>query len=201
MKITWYGHSCFKIETDAGSVILDPFQDGTVPGYAPLRLCADLVLCSHEHSDHNGRSCVEISGEPCAVKVDKIETWHDDARGAKRGKNTIHSLSAEDMRLIHLGDLGCALTEKQVETLKDADALLIPIGGYYTIDTEQALAIAEQLRPRVVIPMHYRDARHGFPVISTADAFRDACYHPVEYAGNTFELSRETEPQTAFLTI
>ena len=52
MELIWNGHSCFTVNTNEGTVVLDPFEDGKVPGYKPLRLKADLVLCSHEHADH-----------------------------------------------------------------------------------------------------------------------------------------------------
>ena len=55
MKITWNGHSCFTLSTSDGTVVMDPYEDQSVPGYQALKLTADLVLCSHEHSDHNGR--------------------------------------------------------------------------------------------------------------------------------------------------
>lgn len=201
MKLTWYGHSCFLIETGDTSLVLDPYGDGSVPGFGPLRLKADAVLCSHEHTDHSARHCVELSGNPCHVRVEKIATWHDEVQGAKRGPNTVHIVFSEGLKIVHLGDLGCALTEAQITALKAPDALLIPVGGFYTIDTEQALAIAGQLEPRVVIPMHYRDQTHGYSVISTADAFRAACRNPVDYPGNSLELTEETEAQTAFLTL
>ena len=54
MKLTWLGHSCFKMESNGYTIILDPYEDGYVPGLAPVRETADAVFCSHEHSDHNG---------------------------------------------------------------------------------------------------------------------------------------------------
>lgn len=58
MKLTWLGHSCFIIESQGYRIVLDPYQDGSVPGLAPVRAEADLVLCSHGHSDHCGIECV-----------------------------------------------------------------------------------------------------------------------------------------------
>ncbi len=59
MKLTWIGHSCFKIENDQCSVVLDPYSPGSVPGLLPAAAQADLVICSHEHGDHNGREQIE----------------------------------------------------------------------------------------------------------------------------------------------
>ena len=198
MKILWHGHSCFEVVTRDGTVVLDPYGDGTVPGYGPLALKADQVLCSHEHGDHNNRAGITLSGSNCGVDVEMLASFHDDAKGAKRGRNLIYILSAEGMRVAHLGDLGCELNESQIELLKGVDVLMIPIGGFYTIDTEQALEIVAQLEPRVTIPMHYRDETHGFDVISTAELFRQRAYHPVDIEAE-LEVDPSTERQTAFM--
>ena len=174
MKITWIGHASFKIEQDGYTIITDPYADGSVPGLKPLRDKANLVLCSHEHGDHNARSLVQI--EPagdCPIRITKIETWHDDVKGAKRGPNTIHILEAGGVKAAHLGDLGCGLEPEQIKQLKGLTVCMIPVGGHYTIDGEQAAALIRELNPRTVIPMHYRDdeAGFGFNVISTVEPF------------------------------
>ena len=131
MKLTWNGHSCFTLETAEGSVVLDPYADGSVPGLAPLRLTADTVLCSHRHRDHNAREVVTLTGKTPTFGVETISTFHDPEQGALRGENTIHIISAEGMRFAHLGDLGCELTARQMDQLHRVDVLMIPVGGYY----------------------------------------------------------------------
>ena len=199
MEIIWNGHSCFTIKTQEGNVVLDPYEDGKVPGLGALRLEADAVLCSHEHSDHSFRAGVSLSGKPCGVKVETVPSWHDDACGKKRGPNTIHVLHAEGMKLVHLGDLGTELNREQIKVLSEPDVLLIPIGGYYTIDAAQALQIVEQLHPRITIPMHFRRGKIGYDVIATPDEFLTHCLNVVEYPGNTLTADRETPAQTAVL--
>ena len=134
MKLIWNGHSCFTLATEAGTLVIDPYEDGSVPGLSPLHLEADAVYCSHEHRDHGNRAAVALSGKPCAVEVEELATWHDEVQGAKRGPNTMRIFSAEGLRVAHLGDLGCGLTPEQAEALSGLDALLIPVGGFYTID-------------------------------------------------------------------
>ena len=141
MKIIWNGHSCFTVETTDGTLVLDPYADGSVPGFGPLRLKADRVLCSHGPSDHGAVSCVTLSGRPCTIEVGEIHTWHDNVQGKKRGANTVYVMSAEGMKIAHLGDLGCALTEEQTALRSGLDALMIPVGGFYTIDAEQAMEL------------------------------------------------------------
>ena len=174
MKLTWIGHSCFKVESNGYSIITDPYEDGYVPGLKPLRESADMVLCSHEHGDHNARSLVEIrEGQQCPFTIEKIETFHDDAKGAKRGPNTIYILEAEGVRVAHLGDLGCELEEDQIQKLKNLDVCLIPVGGHFTIDGKQAASLVRLIQPRLVIPMHFKDekAGFGFDIISGVDVF------------------------------
>lgn len=190
MKLTWYGHSCFRLESPSGSVIFDPYADGFPRGLRlPDGLTADLVLCSHEHEDHNARERVALTGRVPALSVERIPCWHDDAEGRKRGPNTIHIVVMDGLRVAHLGDLGCPLTDAQLRALGKPDALMLPVGGFFTIGPEDASRLADASGARVVIPMHYRGEGWGLPEIGTADAFlalrRDAELLP----GNTFELT------------
>ena len=105
------------------------------------------------------------------------------------------------MKLVHLGDLGTELNREQIETLAAPDVLLIPIGGYYTINAAQALEIVEQLRPRVTVPMHFRRGGVGYDVIATPDEFLSRCPNVVEYPGNTLTVDKETPAQTAVLQL
>ena len=171
MKITWYAHSCFLVETADGSAVLDPYAPGSVPGLSLPPLEADLVLCSHEHSDHNYRDGVKRSGQETKLHIERIETFHDEKQGALRGPNTIHVLEAEGLRLAHLGDLGHMLSEEQIAALGRVDILLIPVGGYFTIGPDTAAELAEKLRPAITVPMHYRGAGFGYEVIGPVEDF------------------------------
>ena len=174
MKIEWLGHSCFLIESKGYRIVLDPYADGSVPGYEPIRVEADEVLCSHEHADHSGISSVTIrKGAASPFTVKKLPSYHDGSKGAFRGENTIHILDDGEYRIAHLGDLGCRPEPKQMEILKGLDILLIPVGGFYTIGGEQAASLAVQLRPKVCIPMHYRGDSFGYEEIHTANEFLD----------------------------
>ena len=196
MKITWHGHSCFTIDTAQGSVTVDPFQDNYVPGLGVIRPVSDAVFCSHGHGDHHGVDAVQLTGKECGVGVETVSTFHDEVEGAKRGTNLIHIFSAEEMKVIHLGDLGCELTGKQIAALADPDVLLIPVGGFYTIDAKQARAIIDQLNPRVVIPMHYKGQGFGFDVIASVDDFLSLWEGTVKVLeGNTAEVTADTPAQ------
>ena len=199
MLLKWNGHSCFSVETDAGTVVFDPYKDGKVPGLGPLRLTADAVFCSHEHDDHNARDRVILSEREPGFSVEVIPCCHDDKMGILRGKNNIHILSAEGMRVAHLGDLGHKLRGRALDSLRGVDVLLIPVGGCYTIDAPTAKEIVDAVRPRVVVPMHYRLGEMGFNELSELSAFTDLCDNVVEYDTNTLEITADTPAQTAVL--
>ena len=200
MNLIWNGHSCFTLETAEGSVVFDPYRDGSVPGLSPIRLTADLVLCSHDHRDHGARELVGLTGRTPSFSVETISTFHDPEGGALRGPDTIHIVAAEGMRLAHLGDLGCIPTPEQLDRLRGLDVLLIPVGGYYTIDASQAQKLAEELKPRIVVPMHYRSDTFGYEVIARLEDFLALRSDVVRYPGSALELTPHTPAQTAVLT-
>jgi len=200
MKLIWNGHACFTIATAQGTAVLDPYEDNYVPGLAPLKLTADKVLCSHGHRDHGAVDVVALTGNEPSFAVETISTFHDPEQGALRGPNTIHIISAEGLRVAHMGDLGCELTQEQIDKLQGLDAVIIPVGGFYTIDAAQAKAVTEQLKPRVIIPIHYRSETFGFPVLAEVGDFLSLCDNVVRYEGNTLELTADTPAQTAVLT-
>lgn len=203
MKITWIGHACFKIESNEFTLVLDPYEDGYVPGLKPLRECADMVLCSHEHGDHNARHLVEITkGQSCPFTITTIDTFHDDVQGAKRGPDTIHIIDDGNYRIAHFGDLGCELEEDQIRQLKNLDVCMIPVGGHYTIDGKQAAELVSLIKPRIVIPMHYRDdkAGFGFDVISTVDVFVENMGSVTRLDKSTLSMDALPEAQAVILT-
>lgn len=169
MIISWHGQSCFQISSSQGknnkvSVVIDPFDKET--GLKVPKLQADVVLVSHDHHDHNNVKAV--SGDPFVIKdpgeydlkgvfIQGIAGFHDDSQGSQRGRSTIYTIDTEEMRICHLGDLGQKeLTSDQLDTINEVDILMIPVGGTYTIDANEATKVIAQIEPRTVIPMHYR---------------------------------------------
>ena len=116
MRITWLGHACFLLEQDGYRVVIDPFRD--VPGFRDVSVEADMVLCSHGHFDHAHTDGITLrEGGENPFTVETVETFHDEAGGALRGKNTVHILHAGGLKVVHLGDLGHRLTEEQADVL------------------------------------------------------------------------------------
>ena len=163
MKITWLGHSCFKIESDGYSIVIDPYEDDSVPGLGPVREKANKVLCTHGHSDHNAEHNVEVlpAAEP-KISVIDFETYHDDAEGTKRGTTKVFLFDDGKSRVAHLGDVGCELTDAQKSLLAGVDVLLIPVGGFYTIGPREAAYLTLELDAKYTVPMHYRSKEDAF---------------------------------------
>lgn len=202
MTVTWLGHSCFKVESGGYSIVLDPYADGNVPGLSYLRDEANLVLNSHSHDDHAGKRVIKYVKETVAspFRIEKLLTFHDEMEGALRGENLIHILDDGSFRAAHLGDIGCGLTQEQTERLKGVDVLMIPVGGYYTIDAGKAKKIVDQLSPRVVLPMHYRSEKFGYEVLAPVEEYLSLCYDVMYYQDNTMDITERTPTQTSVLT-
>lgn len=174
MLITCHGHSEFYLEgADGFCLLTDPF-DASV-GYPMGQYSCDAVTVSHSHGDHNfidkalgAPTIVDSEGVwkiAPDVTVTAIPSVHDDQGGAKRGKNLIMKIEMEGLTLAHLGDQGCPLTEEQLTALGKIDILMLPVGGFFTIDAAQALDICLALRPKVILPMHYKtQANQDWPI-------------------------------------
>ena len=194
MKITYLGHSCFKFEKDGFAMIIDPYKAGSVPGYAPLKENANQVLSSHKHADHFGLSEVKlaVTRADTPFMISFIETFHDDKNGALRGCNNVIIVDVDGLRLVHMGDIGCELSDEDIEKIKDCDVLLIPVGGVYTIAAAQAKAYVGKLNPKIPIPMHYRGEGFGYDEIGTVDEFTKL-FEQVQEEGSELELEGRPE--------
>ncbi len=200
MKLTWLGHACFQIEQDGYVLVIDPYANGTVPGLKDVRTSAHKVLCSHGHSDHAGKETVEMLPQVEEIlHVEAMDTFHDDANGILRGPNKVFVISDGAQKVAHLGDLGCDLTEDQKVKLKNLDVLLVPVGGFYTINGVQAAGIVKELSPKIVIPMHYRDDSFGFDKISTVDVFADAMGSVSRTDVSTIDMQKAYDAQVLIL--
>lgn len=178
MKIKWLGHASFLITSDTGAkIVTDPYTPGARLSYGEIKETADAVTVSHDHGDHNNVAAVQ--GNPQIVRgtakvkgipFKSIATHHDASAGKERGNNTVICFEVDGMRVCHLGDLGRQLTDKEIAELGKIDILLVPVGGFYTIDAKGATEVGNKLAPKVIIPMHFQNEKCAFP-ISGVDEF------------------------------
>lgn len=179
MNVNWLGHSCFLITSEVGlRVITDPYSVGGGIDYSPIKETADIVVVSHDHFDHNAVSAVP--GKPAVVRGSDtrtvggvrfrgVATYHDTSQGKQRGANTVFCFTLDDIKLCHLGDLGHLLSQAQIDEIAAVDILFVPTGGFYTIDAASASTVCDQLRPKVIIPMHFKTPKCDFPISGVED--------------------------------
>jgi len=208
MKVKWLGHACFLFTSDDGTrVMTDPYKPGAFGcDYRPPAEKADIVTVSHEHDDHN--NVADVKGDPQVVrgtgvhKVKGVEfkgvaTSHDQASGAQRGSNVVFCFTLDGVRVCHLGDLGHELSDKTVGEIGVVDVLLVPVGGNFTIDAGVADLVANSLRPKFVIPMHFQTERcPNFPV-ATAEGFRKLRQRARALSESEIEIEKDKLPAEA----
>lgn len=171
LKITWHGHACFEISTGKSNIVFDPYEENYVPGIKMPRLTADMVISSHLHRDHYAPGMVLLTGnEPDAV-ITQIPCFHDEALGKKRGENLISVVETDGFRVCHMGDIGHMLSTEQIDAIGKLDILMIPVGGFYTVDAATAKEIYDALKPKMVIPMHYKGVGKGLQNVAPVDDF------------------------------
>ncbi len=197
-KITWFGHAAFKIEIGGSTVLIDPWLDGnpTSPVKASEVAKVDIVYVTHDHNDHLGDSfniCkrtkatfvaaselgdfaqesgvqnvvdlnigggVQIKG----VRIFVVQAIHTASKGAPTGV----VIEGGGKAVYHAGDTTVFGDMRLIRELYSPDVVLIPIGGYYTMGPTEATEAVKILKPKTVIPMHYKT----FPVLAqSADEF------------------------------
>ncbi len=182
MDIISLGHSSFRFKGKSASVVTDPY-DPKMVGLKYSGVEGDIVTVSHNHHDHNQASLVKnakktVAGpgeyEIMGVSILGFASYHDDAKGEKRGQNTIFVFEMDDLRLCHLGDLGHELSEDLIEALGDIDVLFVPVGGEFTLGPEAAVRVVQAVEPAITIPMHYQEpgiSQENFKALAPVEAF------------------------------
>lgn len=155
-KLTYFGHSCFNFDNGYFSITIDPYKNNSVPNLnIDKKIKSNMVLCSHFHDDHYGLENIDLIDSSYQIKVDKINSKHDKENGKLRGENVIHVIFMNNLKIVHLGDLGDINSIENISAIKNADVLLVPINGYYTISSYEAYELINKINPKIIIPMHY----------------------------------------------
>lgn len=177
MRIEWLGHSAFKLTSDEGvAVLTDPYDPNCYAGtlrYRPIQDKVQIVTVSHNHPDHAfpqglPGAPVILTTQPRYthgdIRAESFPAFHDDAEGKKRGEIRVFVFRISGITVGHCGDLGAIPPPTTLTALKNLDVLLVPIGGTFTIDADQALELIRQATPSCVIPMHYKTQQCGFDI-------------------------------------
>jgi L-ascorbate metabolism protein UlaG (beta-lactamase superfamily) len=162
MRITWLGHSSFRIHAADKVIYIDPFwgDDYAEP--------ADFILVTHDHQDHNqvdkveeNVTCRAIEGEVDET-IDGIQFKSVPAYNVTRfrspgkpfhpkGFGCGYLITAEGKTVYHAGD-----TDRipEMSGLRP-DVALLPVGGTFTMDLEEAKLAAKDIGAKRTVPMHY----------------------------------------------
>jgi len=172
VEIRWFGHSFFQMTSGSGTkIITDPFGP---MGYPMPEVWPHIVTVGREHRNHNN---VELArGNPIVLRGLKEGTsdWNDiqltfrdvliyNVPVHQRGymeyerslKGAAFVFEMDGMCILHAGDVSEPFNEDQLQFIGHIDILMVPIGGTYTAGPQEAKQIIDQLKPKIVLPMHY----------------------------------------------
>jgi L-ascorbate metabolism protein UlaG (beta-lactamase superfamily) len=206
MKLRYLGHAAFELDlADGRRIVFDPYEAESYDGalaFGPISGPHDIAVVSHDHPDHRFEGVVsqaaavwDRAGETdiSGVRITSIPTFHDETEGSERGTNLISIVEADGVRVAHLGDLGHAITKADAPALEGVDVMIVPIGGYFTIDAAVAKAVVEEFSPKIVVPMHYKSDKCGFPIAPVED-FTMLMGEFKEAGGSELELTADSLP-------
>ena len=202
LQIRWHGHACFEI-TDDVTLVTDP-HDGKSIGIPAPSVSGDIILVSHDHYDHNSVKSVEKPGSKVVtderkrtisnIEIKGVPSFHDEQQGEKRGRNIIYKFIVDSISFCHLGDLGHTIDAETAKKIGDVDILFIPVGGTFTIDAEGAWKVIDVIKPKIIIPMHYKIGGLSLP-IAGLDNFLEKSNYKVIRVGNEIDIEKEELPE------
>lgn len=205
MEIQWLGHACFKISDQGYSVVIDPYNYRYTEGYPELHTEADKILVSHEHYGHNCREAVKLSGkgeEGNPFRITSFPVDHDSVGGIMRGQCLVHVIESGGVKIAHMADIGTQLNGGEISRLADLDAILVTAGSLTGLPSQEIWRMFEELFPRILIPMHYRDGNRGARRLETVrdlvNYFEDPSF-AVKYDTDTIRITEDMPPQIAVL--
>ncbi len=214
MQITWFGHAAFHLLPEEGpSVITDPYTPEGV-GYAPIRETSDLVIISSDDDDAHCRADL-IAGDPTVVnalevaqsggrveaagiEVTAIEAaeWDHHPEHEVPGQNGMYRFTLDGIGCAHMGDVGNPLTDTQQAFFEGTDILFALAGGYLTLELPDLMEMIHRVRPKLVIPMHFRTLtyrpRNTMWIESFLNHFKE---EDIDFAfGHTVDIAKQDIP-------
>ena len=209
MRITWYGHAAFLVETEGLRIILDPYRSPDSGGYLPINEPADVVVVSHENDryhSHLGQIVppfevvrgLDAPPEGAVVRGLRFRFEHVYETPERKPEDevTFVHFRAEGLHLAFLGDLGHPLTDEELAPVRGADIVLAAAGGPPTIDFPEIPALLDAIGPRLVLPMHYKTPKINLNIQPLERFLAVLPNDPVDRPGRSdYEITRETLPE------
>ena len=206
MRIDFLAHASFLFTNKAGKTFMtDPYQSGGFSGrvgYAPITISPDVIIITHDHLDHSHTETIpgefEVirhHGEALGVPVREVPVFHDMEEGARFGGTVdMKIFTIDGITIGHCGDIGELLDPEKVEAIGHLDILIIPTGGYYTLDSKGAAEVVCKLKPKMVIPCHYKTAHCGFDIepVTPFLKYFERVIHP---KNSIFEVDVDSLPE------
>lgn len=177
MKLKWYGHASFRITSDDGtSTVTDPYPPQEA-GYKPVDEAADIVVISSDTDSFHCRADL-IPGSPAVINALElarsgqtrsekgIPFWAIEAmenvahRDYNPDQNAMYRFAVDGIEIGHMGDVGNALSQAQLDFFQGVDVLLALTGGYPTIALDDLKTVIDAVQPRLVVPMHFQTLRY-----------------------------------------
>jgi L-ascorbate metabolism protein UlaG (beta-lactamase superfamily) len=201
LEIAWYGQAMFTVSGADVTVVIDPVPPHV--GYHYDQVEADVLLMTHEHHDHTytdgvkgNPKVITAAGnfEAAGLKIKGTGSFHDDVEGRDRGLNVIFSWEQAGFKVAHFGDLGHRLSPELMSQFQGLDVAMVPVGGVFTIDGEQAAQMAVELKPRIFIPMHYLTPEIQIPLRPLKEFTRKVSGNVRVVSERPVTISRESRP-------
>jgi L-ascorbate metabolism protein UlaG (beta-lactamase superfamily) len=208
LRITWYGHACFRLEGDGVSIVTDPYTPGKA-GLEPVDEPADaVVMSSATDAAHSCAAMVPGSPEVLnaldavdaprlvagSVEVEAVAAGEGTNRPDAPKDNALYRFELGGLAVCHMGDVGDALSEAQLAPLRGrVDVLFALAGAGLTIPLPDLDQVIDEIGPRVVIPMHYSTPSLRYTAGPVEDFLaRRAGDRIVEHDGSVVELRDAT---------
>jgi L-ascorbate metabolism protein UlaG (beta-lactamase superfamily) len=210
MLIKYLGHASFLLTAQNGQkIVTDPYHSAPDLRYAVINETADIVTSSHSHNDHNAVELVK--GNPQVINsqgqhnikniaIKGIAAFHDEEGGKKRGADIIFCFEIDGLHLCHMGDLGHKLDPSQIAAIKPVDILMIPVGGFFTMDTRTAAEVAASTGTKIILPMHYKTTKSSLP-IGTLDNYLADKKNVRQVASSSFEITKANLPTVTEIVV
>jgi len=176
MKLKWYGQAAFAVKSSDGTTIItDPYTPETA-GYVPILEPADVVITSSDNDSFHCRADL-IKGNPVAINA--LEVAQNGGARIEKGitfraieamealnhkyhdpdQNAMYRFTVDGITIGHMGDVGNALTDAQIDFFRGVDVFLALAGAHPTIELDDLKVVLDAVKPPLIVPMHFRTLR------------------------------------------